>query len=331
MPEIVVRVKAYQANGSLDWNQPVQIAHWNDGGYHTAGYNLPNMIDSIYLTYKWRFDYWQESGNWDGGKYPSGDSGSNGISLYSRANPPVLLVSLADNQEWSGWGSSVLLWTTDHKKWTFWFDLIVTGTLYTIYYNGNTNTGGYTNNTSLNWSAYATLTIAYNGFTKTGYSFIGWGTQANGNVSYQGGNSIAHPGTGSLSLYALWTIIRHTVTFNSTTNGITTNRYVTVNYGSSVSFPTFKAVGYTFLRWVNAYNTTYDSISSLTGDITLYAVWQEKNNINFTELNRVYNGTRGSDPINRGANSISIGKFRAESGQTGTNQIKLITHFKGKG
>jgi hypothetical protein len=46
----------------------------------------------------------------------------------------------------------------------------------------------------------------------------------------------------------------------------------------------------------------------------------------------VFNGTRGNTVLpDRGATSISIGKFRTESGQSGTNQIKLITNFRGKG
>jgi uncharacterized repeat protein (TIGR02543 family) len=116
------------------------------------------------------------------------------------------------------------------------------------------------------------------------------------------------------------------------TSSIITPSYITQDYNTAVTFPTFKAIGYTFVRWKDANNNTYTTINKLTGDITLYAEWQKKGTINFTELNRVYNGTRGSNPLpDRGVTSISIGKFRAESGQTGTNQIKLITHFQGKG
>jgi len=220
-------------------------------------------------------------------------------------------------------GSQVRLHGWKAETWLFNFVLINKNAKpYTLTIINN---NGVANSTATHY--YNTSVTVYAG-SKPGHRFVKF-TSNFGDIS-NGGSFIWNRASDE-TLTSVWEIISYTVTFNSTTNGITTNRYVTVNYGSSVSFPTFKAVGYTFLRWVNAYNTTYASISSLTGDITLYAVWQEKNNINFTELNRVYNGTRGSDPINRGANSISIGKFRAESGQTGTNQIKLITHFKGKG
>jgi uncharacterized repeat protein (TIGR02543 family) len=336
MPEIVVRIKAYQANGSLDWNQPKQIAHWNDGGYKTTIYNFPNHSNSKYLIFKYRFYKWEESGNWNGSSYPSGSEGTNGIILNSTANPPVQLQFIQDDQEWGGQGSSVTLWTTSNKKWTFWFDLIVTGTLFTIFYNGNGNNGGSTNNTSSNWSAYGTVPIASNGFTKTGYFFAGWSTEANGAVNYQAGSTLLHPGAGNITLYAKWEIIRYTVTFEKRINdpprtSYVTPSYITQDYNTAVTFPILKAVGYTFVRWVDANNNTYTTINNLTGDITLYAVWQKKGTINFSELNRVYNGTRGGNPPNRGVTSISIGKFRAESGQTGTNQIKLITHFQGKG
>jgi hypothetical protein len=110
-----------------------------------------------------------------------------------------------------------------------------------------------------------------------------------------------------------------------------TPSYITQDYNTAVTFPIFKAIGYTFVRWVDVNNYTYTTINYLTGDIILYAVWQKKDTITFSELNRVYNGTRGGNPPSRGVNSISIGKFRAESGRGATESIKLITHFQGKG
>lgn len=235
----------------------------------------------------------------------------------------------------SGWTSNPNIGTGTSFTWThagnITFNAQWTGKTYTINYNTGDSSGSTINSTTSTSAVYpSNLTIASNRFTRTGYSFIGWGTSANSAVNYNQATTIAHPGTGAtLELYAIWTIISYTVTFNNNGKG-TSSPSVTVTYGSPVTFPTVKAVGYTFLRWVNASNTTYASISSLSGDIILFAVWEQKGTINFSELNRVYNGTRGIGPL-PGVNSISIGKFRAESGQTGTNQIKLITHFQGKG
>ena len=237
----------------------------------------------------------------------------------------------------SGWTSNPNIGTGTSLTWThagnITFNAQWTGKTYTINYNTGDSSGSTINSTTSTSAIYPNnLSIASNGFTRTGYSFIGWGTSANSAVNYNQATTIAHPGTGAtLELYAIWTIISYTVTFNNNEK-CTSSSPVTVTYGSPVTFPTVKAVGYTFLRWVNSSNTTYASISSLSEDIPLYAVWEQKGTINFTELNRVYNGTRGSTILpDRGAASISIGKFRAESGQTGTNQIKLITHFQGKG
>lgn len=70
--------------------------------------------------------------------------------------------------------------------------------IYTISYNGNSNTGGSTSSTS----GPAPLTISGNGFTKTGYAFTSWNTAADGSgTSYSPGSSYS----GSVTLYAQWT------------------------------------------------------------------------------------------------------------------------------
>ena len=59
---------------------------------------------------------------------------------------------------------------------------------YTIVYHGNGNTGGSTESSSHTYDTAKTLTT--NGFTKTGYRFIGWSTSANGSVVYSNGQSV---------------------------------------------------------------------------------------------------------------------------------------------
>ena len=77
---------------------------------------------------------------------------------------------------------------------------------YTVQYNGNGNTGGSTASQTFTYDQ--TSTLQYNGFTKTGYVFIGWNTQANGSgTSYIAGQSVKNLTSingGTVTLYAQW-------------------------------------------------------------------------------------------------------------------------------
>jgi uncharacterized repeat protein (TIGR02543 family) len=232
----------------------------------------------------------------------------------------------------SGWTSNPNIGTGTSLTWThagnITFNAQWTANSYTLTIINN---NGAVNSTA---TCYYNSRITIYAGTKPGHRFVKF-TSNFGDIS--NGGTFTWNRASDETLTSVWEIIRYTVTFEKSiidpprTSSIITPSYITQNYNTAVTFPTFKAVGYTFVRWVDANNNTYTTINNLTGDITLSAVWQKKDTITFTELSRVYNGTRGGNTPNRGDTSISIGKFRAESGQTGTNQIKLITHFQGKG
>ena len=69
----------------------------------------------------------------------------------------------------------------------------------TVTFNGNGSTGGSMANETHNVATALTT----NAFTKTGYTFAGWGTSAGGPVVYANGAS--YPFTASTTLYAQWT------------------------------------------------------------------------------------------------------------------------------
>lgn len=225
-------------------------------------------------------------------------------------------------------GSQVRLYGWKAETWLFNFVLINKNAKpYTLTIINN---NGVADSTATHY--YNTRVTVYAG-SKPGHRFVKF-TSNFGDIS-NGGSFIWNRDSNE-TLTSVWEIIRYTVTFEKRINdpprtSYVIPSYITQNYNTAVTFPIFKAIGYTFVRWVDANNNTYTTINNLTGDITLYAVWQKKDTITFTELNRVYNGTRGSNPPDRGALSISIGKFRAESGRGATESIKLITHFQGKG
>ena len=127
---------------------------------------------------------------------------------------------------------------------------------YTVTYNGNgndNNAGGGTapaNQTKI----YGTdLTLATNtgSLVKTGSNFAGWNTQADGSgTNYTVGAT--YTGNAALTLYAKWTPITYTVTFNKNNDDATGAMVAqTIASGSSANLTSnaFAKTGFTFAGW----------------------------------------------------------------------------------
>lgn len=92
--------------------------------------------------------------------------------------------------------------------------------------------------------------LSANEFTKTGYKFTGWNTQADGSgTSY--GDEAEVSFASATTLYAQWQIEKFTITFADT--GITTVDPITQDYGTAIAAPTVtpEKEGYTFDGWEN--------------------------------------------------------------------------------
>lgn len=74
-------------------------------------------------------------------------------------------------------------------------------TTYTVIFDAN---GGNGTIASISVEEGSEITLPENTFTKTGYSFAGWATYADGNVLYSDKAKI--PITGNITLYAKWTV-----------------------------------------------------------------------------------------------------------------------------
>jgi uncharacterized repeat protein (TIGR02543 family) len=123
-----------------------------------------------------------------------------------------------------------------------------TANQYTVTFNANGGTGTMSPQ-SANYNTPTALTL--NAFTKTGYSFSGWNTAANGSgTSYADGATYNF--TADMTLYAQWTINTYQLTVTSTTGGtITTpaSSTVTVNHGVATTITATATAGYTFTGW----------------------------------------------------------------------------------
>lgn len=153
---------------------------------------------------------------------------------------------------------------------------------YTVRFDANTGTGTMAD-AQVSYQGDAALPEC--GFTKPGYSFVGWSrTNSGSSVITQAQYNILTPTAGDVvTLYAVWSENNYTVTFNS--NDEANNSFDEMHsYTDSFVLPTaaFARTGYILSGWAlspdgeMAY-TTGQSVSGLNadknGNITLYAVW----------------------------------------------------------
>lgn len=158
---------------------------------------------------------------------------------------------------------------------------------YTVSYNGNGHNSG-TAPTTVTVDSGGSTTAAANPFTKTGSTFTGWNTAANGSgTAYAAGATISNI-TSNITLYAQWQG-NPTITFNANkptgagaanVAGTPSNTTVTYNtaYTLPTSTPTLK--GYTFAGWKKDNTGTAisagGSAGNITANTTFYAQWTEK-------------------------------------------------------
>ncbi len=122
------------------------------------------------------------------------------------------------------------------------------------------------------------LTLSTQQPTRTGYTFAGWSTNKNATAAtYQSGAQ--YKNNGVVTLYAVWTPNRYTVTFNAN-GGSGAPSPQTKVHGVVLTLSSTKPTrsGYTFRGWATAPDST--SVTYLSGSTyannfstTLYAVW----------------------------------------------------------
>jgi uncharacterized repeat protein (TIGR02543 family) len=108
---------------------------------------------------------------------------------------------------------------------------------------------------------------------KTGFAFDNWYTAKGGDVLFDFTAGI----TSQTTVYAKWTQIYHTVTFN-TGGGEPTPAVQSVPYGSRASAPTNTKTGYTLDGWYTAAGGTTKwnfTANTVTSNITLYGTWRQ--------------------------------------------------------
>ncbi len=166
------------------------------------------------------------------------------------------------------------------------------GSTFTVNYNANGGSGNMTAGTGVQYVGY---TVLDNAFSRQGYTFTGWNTEADGTgVDYDPGDNLKNmDGEGellstSVTLYAQWsedqgggTITSYTIHFDGN-GGTGTMNDATVDAGDYYTVPScgFTRSGYSFLTWNTQANGTGTSYSpgaeiSINANLTLYAIWDQ--------------------------------------------------------
>ncbi len=194
---------------------------------------------------------------------------------------------------------------------------------YTVTYEGNkpaaasNAVSGMTEASSQTYDTESLLTA--NGFTLTGWTFLGWATSSSGSKVYENNQSVKNltvTNGGTVTLYAVWEANTYTVNYNankpvnasSAISGNTTNSTHTYDTEKDLTANGYSLTGWTFLGWTTTFSGTkeYENneiVKNLTdvngGTVTLYAVWEANT---YTVL---YDGNRPSSASNEVGGSTS--------------------------
>jgi len=176
-----------------------------------------------------------------------------------------------------------------------------TANTYSVSYNANGGTGTTASQTKTHG---VTLQLRSNGYSRTGYTFSKWNTQANGKgTNYNAGAN--YTANAAATMYAQWTVNTYKVRFNGngSTSGSMSDQNFTYGTAQNLTANAFSKTGHTFAGWATsstgtkAYNNQ-QSVTNLTstngGTFNLYAVWSV---VNYT-ISYTLNGGTATNPTN---------------------------------
>jgi uncharacterized repeat protein (TIGR02543 family) len=152
---------------------------------------------------------------------------------------------------------------------------------YTVTYSGNENTGGTVPvDGSSPYAVGATVTVLGAGdLVRTGYTFAGWNTAANGSGTTQAPASTFAMPAANVTLYAQWTLNQYTVTFltdGTIGSGLLGDGVQTVDHlGSCTPVTAVVPDGFGFVNWTEEgieYATANPvTVAAVAADMTLVA------------------------------------------------------------
>ncbi|UKS26305.1 S-layer homology domain-containing protein [Paenibacillus sp. HWE-109] len=245
----------YNGNGATSGNAPTDSGSYAQGATVSVYSNTGNLVKNGYA-----FAGWNTQADGNGTTYAAGATfsmGTTNVTLYAK-------------------------WTANPTA----------NPTYTVTYNGNGNSGGSAPTDSGSYAQGVTVSVYGNtgNLVKTGYTFVGWNTQADGNGTTYAAGATFSMGTTNVMLYAKWTANpTYTVTYNGNGNSGGSAPTDSSSYEQSVTVSVYGntgnlvKTGYTFSGWNTAADgsgTNYNAgttFSMGTTNVTLYAKWTANN------------------------------------------------------
>ena len=231
-------------------------------------FNMPNY--DYTLEAKW--NYFTISYNLNGGT----NNSSNPTSYTIDTNNLILREPTRAGYEFLGWQYNGNFVTEVNTSWieNITLDAIWKANIYSISYELNGGTNNSSNPTSY---TIESNTITLGDATRDGYTFDGWyDTSSFSNKVTQ----IAEGSYGDLTIYAKWTPISYSITYNldGGTNDSSNPSTYTIESAFALLAPT--KTGYTFVGWYDNNGNQITQISvGTTGALTLTAHWSANQNV----------------------------------------------------
>ena len=212
-------------------------------------------------------------------KLPSNEFTKQGFTFLGWSSTPTGDVIYTDRAEYAmGTDASYTLYAV----WQ-----INTGTLR---FDAN---GGDGSMDSLPMTYADTLRLPVNGFTRVGYTFVGWSINPDGEVAYRDQEEYTMGDKPEYVLYACWEIKTNKPHFEAN-GGEGSMSYMTATYNSFAHLPAnaFTRPGYHFVGWSTSpegpveYVDTAEYKMGASSDYTLYAIWSGDDNLFVFHANR---------------------------------------------
>lgn len=188
-----------------------------------------------------------------------GWTGNYKTSTVNYGTSLTVNATLSTGYHWNKWSGS---FSTTTQKYTFTvtsnIDVTANGAAntYTVNYNANGGSGTTASSSHTYDSAKA---LTANGFSRTGYTFLGWSTSSSAtSATYSNQQSVSNltsTNGGTVTLYAVWKIITYTVSYDAN-GGTGAPSAQTKNYGSTLTLSSTKPTKAN--TTANGYTVTFD-------------------------------------------------------------------------
>ena len=227
----------YDGNGSTSGTVPTDSNTYAQGASVTVEGNSGNLVKNGYALVGWN-----TAADGSGKSYTAGSTfamGSSNVILYAQ-------------------------WTANQT--------------YTVTYNGNENTGGSVPSDINNYKTGAVITVlgSTGNFVKTGYTFVGWNTAADGSGTSYAVVGTFVMGSSNIMLYAQWANnLNYTLNYVAGLNGSISGNMIQ-NVQSGASGTPVTAVpnsGFYFVSWSDGNTNPTRTDSDVLANISVTAIF----------------------------------------------------------